>query len=292
MNQARILTFALIAFVTSAQAARPAWYGSGCGPAMDAVAQRELAKFHPFAGGRGIFVLEHSKHRYSRARLALASEPRLPPAPPSRYASIRCIQSLLGKLRALMIAEGPTTEVSDIVDFRDPALMTYRYEVDPQMTFLDPEMTATLYHGVGALHLSHAGVTAAWHDLLVLIGPVIPGTAAGYVDSRNQLFELAGELFIPNWEAFYWADTVISQMNWGDLEAPFSKPTLILVGEHDTDVPESTLRWLERQAARFDHVHFHRIPGAGHNVLRGGRDYDPTEAFAIIHRFLRQHGAG
>jgi pimeloyl-ACP methyl ester carboxylesterase len=88
-------------------------------------------------------------------------------------------------------------------------------------------------------------------------------------------------------------------MNWGDFGMPFPKPTLILVGENDTDVPESTLRWLEMQAARYSHVHFHRIKDAEHNVLKGRAildaagvkigEYDPAEAFAIIHRFFRKY---
>ncbi len=401
----RILIVTASLLAVRSYGAKPAWYGSGSGPANDALFAQEIGKFHPFAGGQPLFDMEHSKHRYSRARMALASELRLPtppPAPPSRFAAVRCFHALLKVIRSAFIEEGPTTEIPDIVDFRDRNLMTYRYEVDPQLTFPDPEIIATLYHGVGALHLSHAGVTAPlvrslsypkdrrykeiakllkkeglnpirilaetmdlpmagnflghfefdqetkkkWgtpravgqtlgthlnsrrqrypgmpsvgfgfsagaaisgmpelseqHDMLVLIGPVIPGVAAGYADSRDQLFRLADDLFIPNWEAFYWADTVISQMNWGDLETPFPKPTLILVGENDTDVPESTLRWLELQASRFSHVHFHRIKDAEHNVLKGRaikdasgnkiRDYEPTEAFAIIHRFLRTYG--
>ncbi len=396
----RTIVFTLFLVSAPSYAAKPAWYGSGMGPAASGLIAQEIGKLHPFAGGSALFDLENSTHRYARARMAVASDRKLQPATPSRFGPASCAALLLERFRSSLAGkQGPLTDVSDIVDFRDRELMTYRYEVDPRLAFANPEMMATLFHGVGALHLSHAGVTAPlvrtlsysqdrrhkeiakvlkkegnepvrilaetldlpmagnflghfefdketsekWgtpeavgrtlgthlkrrktlhphlpsvgfgfsagaafagmpelrdqFDLLVLVGPVIPGTH--YPESRDRLFELADQLFVPNWEAFHWADTAIAQMNWGDIQKPFPQPTLILVGEHDTDVPESTMRWLEQQASASDHVHFHRIKDAEHNVLKGRavrdssgtklRDYDPTEAFAIIHRFLRQY---
>ena len=372
------------------------------GPAAYTRLLVEAGKYLPLAGTSARLDFDYAQHRYSRARLALASEKLISPTKPARYRAVRCALRILEQTRIFLAGEqGPTVVVDNIVDFKDLELMTYRYEVDPKVAVSHPEYDATVIHGTGALYLSHGGATApivrnlsnpqdrrfklvskvlksekmvpirinaktfdlpipgnflghfefdsttrakwgspravgetlgtyltrrrALHggrqsigfgfsagaaivgmpelydhfDALVMVGPVIPGKEAKYNHSRERLFDLAGTLFIPNWEAFYWADTVISAMNWGDRKTPFPNPALILVGENDTDVSESTIEWLEFQASRFSHVNFHRIKDAGHNVSRGRpildengnkiRDYDPTEAFAIVHRFLHQY---
>lgn len=134
-------------------------------------------------------------------------------------------------------------------------------------------------------------------DGLILIGPAIPGVNGQFEKSiANYLrLEQAGA-FQANWDAFRWAKGILGQGDWTDAPQAFLKPTLILVGENDPEVPPELIAWFRRQAATHSHVEFHIVPGAYHDVLServlrnaaGEKigEYDPAHAWGLIADFL------
>lgn len=146
---------------------------------------------------------------------------------------------------------------------------------------------------VGAVNQSNSKLM----DAMILIGPVIPGKEAGGPESDANYRSLVERgAFKPNLQSFDWASRQIGQMDWSSQYDPFGgKPVLIMVGELDPEVPETTKRWLRTMAERFpDRVEFHVIPGAPHNVLtsfkRGDLTYRSEYAWSLIHKFLHRHG--
>lgn len=111
------------------------------------------------------------------------------------------------------------------------------------------------------------------------------------------------KLFEPNDISFKWASELIEKMTWANHEDPFrGKPTLILVGENDKEVPSQTLAWLQTMAEKHSHVHLHIIPGAPHDVLTPFKiratehqpdfTYDPSYAHSLIQLFLIEQIVG
>ncbi len=136
-------------------------------------------------------------------------------------------------------------------------------------------------------------------DGIIMIGPVIPGVAGGGPESEARFQLLAGRAFLANWDAFHWASGLVNEMTWADASDPFfGKPTLILLGENDPEVPPKTVTWLKELAIRMPHVELHIIPGARHDVLTPWTQFDgqgkavgyysPAYALTLIHRFLKE----
>ncbi len=134
-------------------------------------------------------------------------------------------------------------------------------------------------------------------DGMILIGPAIPGIRGHFEKSiANYLrLEKAGA-FLPNWEAFHWVHGILGQGNWTDAPDPFRIPTLIMVGEHDPEVPKELIAWFQELSETHPLVEFHIVPGGYHDVLSerilrdasGNKigEYDPAYAYALIADFL------
>lgn len=136
-------------------------------------------------------------------------------------------------------------------------------------------------------------------DGMILIGAAIPGINGQFEKSiANYLrLEKAGA-FRANWPAFQWVKGILSQGDWTDAADPFLKPTLILVGENDPEVPKELIAWFQELARTHPMVEFHIVPGAYHDVLServlrnaaGEKmgEYDPTFAYGLIADFLNR----
>jgi hypothetical protein len=131
-------------------------------------------------------------------------------------------------------------------------------------------------------------------DYSILIGPLHRDAELGFKHSYDLHLKEAAlpknepRSFEPNWEAFHWVNRMYAEMPvFVPNEDPSGgKPMLVLIGENDKEVTESTVAYYRSLAERNTHIHFKIIPNAGHSVLTSSPGYDPTFAYQQIMEFL------
>ncbi len=98
------------------------------------------------------------------------------------------------------------------------------------------------------------------------------------------------DYFVANWPAFNWVNRMYGQMTWHHGEGdPFhGTPTLVLIGEHDSEVSVDARRHYRDLSAKYPHIYYKEISGAGHNILSpvASTRYQPDNAIKAIFEFL------
>lgn len=126
-------------------------------------------------------------------------------------------------------------------------------------------------------------------DGYVFIGPEHQSTDYGFDEANERILEIfRGGEFSPNEASLHWAVELGYQMRWYEQSDPVHKvPTMILFGNEDPEmIPQALPEW-NALAKTHDHIDFHMIEGAAHDVFAQGRASPSLQSFDLLYQFVR-----